>query len=241
MEPKRIDQIYKELDSQFLAITTRDFENLSDPIIFKQHVEILNWCSSVVLAKEFKRFIVDDNNRDVIRFLLLYFNNCKEAESLFPEKNYKISKNLMICGTVGVGKTLIMQVFSEYLRITRNPNAFQNVSVTQMINYYKIHNHLDKYTYNEDGVNCFEGNPLNICLNDVGLQTHQHFGADTKIFIQDFFFARNEIWSQTGKYAHITTNLSAGEIKEYFEDEHGRLADRFKTYNVVPLGGDSRR
>lgn len=193
------------------------------------------------MAKEFKKFVVDANNREILRFLLYYFNNNPNAETVFPDKDYKVNRNLMLCGSVGVGKTMLMQVFAEYLKKTGNPNSFVNLSVTQMINYYKINNHLDKYTYNEEGSKAFDGNPVNVCLNDVGLQTHLHFGTDTKVLVSDFFHARNELWAQSGKFAHITTNLTPSEIKQYFSDEHGRLVDRFKTYNVIHLKGESRR
>lgn len=193
------------------------------------------------MAKEFKKFVVDANNREILRFLLYYFNNNPNAETVFPDKDYKVNRNLMLCGSVGVGKTMIMQVFAEYLKKTGNPNLFVNLSVTQMINYYKINNHLDKYTYNEEGSKSFDGNPVNVCLNDVGLQTHLHFGTDTKVLVSDFFHARNELWAQSGKFAHITTNLTPTEIKQYFSDEYNRLIDRFKTYNVIHLKGESRR
>ena len=38
-----------------------------------------------------------------------------------------------------------------------------------------------------------------------------------------------------------TTNLSIEQLKEKYKDGFGRLIDRFKTYNVIPLGGESRR
>ncbi len=220
---------------------TKASVDLSDKTTFKHHAYLVKQCGDEILAKEFKEFMVDDDNIKVFHFLLYYFNNNKKAEEIFPDKNYKIHKNLMICGTVGAGKTLIMQAFAEYLKRTRNPNSFQNLSVTQMINYYKIHGHLDKYTYNETGAKEFDGKPYNVCLNDIGLQTHLHFGTDTKVLVNDFFHARNELWAQSGKFAHITTNLSATEVKKLFDDEHGRLADRFKTYNVINLKGESRR
>ena len=231
----------QRLNREWSETMTKPFDDLSDEEVFRQHAHVLCSCGTVLLAKQFKKFVVDDHNREIIRFLLYYFNNNKKAEEVFPEKGYKINRNILLCGTVGVGKTLLLQVFSEYLRKTNNPNAFFNLSVTQMINYYKIHNHLDKYTYNEEGSRSFDGNPLNVCLNDVGLQTHLHFGTDTKVLVSDFFHARNEVWAQQGKFAHITTNLSVKELKEYFKDEHGRLEDRFKTYNVIPLKGTSRR
>jgi DNA replication protein DnaC len=217
------------------------FDDLSEEAVFAQHARLIADCGKALLAKEFKAFTIDDNNRQILRFLAYYFNNSKLAEGVFPGKAYKIYKNLMICGAVGTGKTMLMQVFSEYLKKTGNPNFFHNLSVTQMINYYKKHNHLDRYTYNEEGSRGFDGNPVNVCLNDVGLQTHLHFGTDTKVLIQDFFHARAEIWSQRRKFAHITTNLSPSEIKKYFNDEYGRLNDRFKSYNVIPISGESRR
>ena len=220
---------------------TSNFDDLTNDEIYDQHAKLLVTCGSITLAKEFKNFLVDDYNKKILRFLLYYFNNCKLAEDVFPDKDYKIHKNIMFCGEVGVGKTLIMQAFSDYLGLTNNPNRFYNLSVTQMINYYKLNNHLDKYTYNEINTETFDGQPYNICLNDVGMQTHLHFGTDTKTIVTDFFHARNEIWCQQGKFAHITTNLAPSEIKDYFSDEHGRLIDRFKTYNVLHLRGESRR
>jgi len=191
------------------------------------------------MSKEFRTFEVDDYNRKVLKFLLLYFNQCKEAEEIFPEENYKIHKQNMLVGNVGVGKTMLMQIFSQYLRLTGNPNTFFNVSVTEMINYYKTFNHLDKYTFNElSNEKKFNGNPVNLCLNDLGLSTHLHFGVDTKILVDDFLYSRYELYLTHHKMAHLTTNLSVEELKRTFDY---RLTDRFKAYNVIDLGGESRR
>ncbi|MCC8154597.1 MAG: ATP-binding protein [Tannerellaceae bacterium] len=241
MEPRKLSLIIETIKKEYSEIMTNPFDDLSNEEVYHQHADLVCACGHLVLAKERKQFVVDKYNKDILRFLLYYFNNNPEAENVFPGKGHKLHKNLMVCGEVGVGKTLIMEIFAEYLKKTRNPNSFINISVTEMINYYKVHNHLDKYTYNENSTNKIEGAPLNVCLNDVGLQTHLHFGTDTKVLVADFFHARNEIWMQYGMYAHITTNLTATEIKEYFHDEHGRLEDRFKTYNVIHLKGKSRR
>ena len=216
-------------------------DDLSDDAVFQQHWNLLGMCANSCLRPQFKRYVLDDDNRDILRFLLYYFNNCKKAEDIFPDKGYKCSNNILLCGGVGVGKTLMMQMFGRYLELTNNPRAFNNLSVTQMINYYKLHNHIDRYTFNEEGSNKFEGNPFNICLNDIGLQTHQYFGTDTKVMICEFLYARNDIWQQQGKFAHITTNLTPKELKAYFDDGYGRIIDRFKSYNLIHLKGQSRR
>ena len=174
-------------------------------------------------------------------FLTYYFNGCLEAEKIFPDEDYKIHKNLLLIGEPGTGKTMLMQVFADYLRLTGNVNQFQNISATQLMNYYKINSHIDKFTFNELAhPERFEGDPFNVCLNDLGLQTENQrsYGTLLTQVTDEFLFARYEIYQQTGKRYHITSNLTVKDLKERFED---RLVDRFKSFNVIELRGSSRR
>lgn len=214
---------------------------LEIPEIYQAHARLLKMIANKVLSYQHRQFVIDDNNRDVLRFLLYYFNNCPLAEQIFPGRGYKLHKHILLQGNVGTGKTLLMEIFSEYLRYTENPNYFYNLSVTQMINYYTLHNNLDRYTFNEEDNRGFQCKPVNICLNDIGVQTTTFYGMDTKVLTDEFLHARNEIWSQFHLKAHVTTNLTIEQLKEKYKDGFGRLIDRFKTYNVIPLGGNSRR
>lgn len=211
------------------------------PEVYQAHARLLITIANKVLAYQHRQFVIDDNNRDVLRFLLYYFNDCPMAEEIFPGRGYKLHKHILLQGNVGTGKTLLMEIFSEYLRYTENPNYFHNLSVTQMINYYTLHNNLDRYTFNEEDNRGFQCKPVNICLNDIGVQTTTFYGMDTKVLTDEFLHARNEIWSQFHLKAHVTTNLTIEQLKEKYKDGFGRLIDRFKTYNVIPLGGNSRR
>ena len=215
---------------------------LDDEEIFNAHAKTVLWvANNVVLAHQRRKFVVDENNRDVLRFLLYYFNGCPLAEDVFPGRGYKLHKHIMLQGAVGTGKTLLMQIFSEYLRITENPRYFYNLSVTQMVNYYTLHNNLDRYTFNEEENKGFQCMPVNICLNDIGVQSTKFYGTDTETLTSEFLHARNEIWTQYHKMAHLTTNLTNEQLKQKYKDGFGRLLDRFKTYNVIPLAGESRR
>ena len=217
-------------------------QDLSIKDVFNAHAKTLLWvANNVVLAHQRRKFVVDDNNRDVIRFLLYYFNGCPLAEDVFPGRGYKLHKHIMLQGAVGTGKTALMQVFSEYLRITENPRYFHNLSVTQMVNYYTLHNNLDRYTFNEEENKGFKCEPVNICLNDIGVQSTRFYGTDTETLTNEFLHARNEIWMQYHKMAHLTTNLTNEQLRQKYKDSFGRLLDRFKTYNIIPLTGDSRR
>ena len=210
--------------------------------VFNAHFNTLLWVAdNIVLAHQRRKFILDDDNRDVLRFLLYYFNGCPLAEQVFPERGYKLHKHIMLQGAVGTGKTLLMQIFSEYLRITENHRFFHNLSVTQMVNYYTLHNNLDRYTFNEEENRGFQCMPVNICLNDIGVQSTKFFGTDTEMLTNEFLHARNEIWTSYHKMAHLTTNLTIEQLKKKYKDGFGRLLDRFKTYNIIPLAGTSRR
>lgn len=214
---------------------------LDDESVYNQHATLVVAIANKILLPQRRKFVVDEHNKQVLRFLLYYFNGSPLAEEVFPEAKYKLHKNLLIMGGVGTGKTLLMQVFSEYLHYTNNPRFFHCMSVTQMVNYYTINNNLDRYTYNEESSTGFKPKPFNICLNDIGVQSKTYFGMDTQLLTNEFLHARNEIWTQMGNTAHLTTNLTIKQLQEKFADGFGRLVDRFKTYNVITLTGTSRR
>lgn len=221
------------------------YPDLSDPAIYEMHSKLFMFiANNIVMASQHREFVIDDDNCLVIRFLLYYFNNCSLAEGVFPGRGYKLHKNIMLQGGLGVGKTMIMQCFSEYLKRINSPRFFHNLSVTQMVNYYTIHNNFDRYTFYEEDSKGFMPKPENVCLNDVGLNDDKVFyGMNTSVLTDDFLLARNDIWAGWDKFAHITTNLDEKALIARFTkgDRYGRLVDRFKTYNVIPISGKSRR
>ncbi len=216
--------------------------DLTNDEVYGQHANLVVWiANNVVLGHQHRKFVIDKDNKDIIRFLLYYFNNCPLAEDVFPGRGYKLHKHILLMGEVGTGKTLLMQIFSEYLKYIGGDRFFYNLSVTQMVNYYTLHNNLDRFTFNEEENKGFKSTPVNICLNDIGVQTTTFFGMDTTKLTDEFLHARNDIWVQNHKFAHLTTNLSVEQLKEVYKDGFGRLVDRFKTYNIIPLTGSSRR
>lgn len=213
---------------------------MTNPNEYHTHAGFIRQLGNDYMGREFREFEVDEHNSKVLSFLLYYFNGCRLAEKVFPNENYKVHKNLLLVGNSGTGKTMLMQIFSDYLRLTRNPNSFENLSVTQMMNYYKIKGHIDLYSYNEGQSKGFKPKPFNICLNDIGLETENQksYGTSLNSVIDEFLYARYEIYQQLNKKYHITSNLSVDEFDNRFGK---RLIDRFKSFNVIPLLGNSRR
>ena len=240
-EPGTIQQAYTHAMND-IRKERETYPDLTDEETYNKHANFVVWIAeNVVLAHQHRRFVIDDNNKDIIRFLLYYFNDCPLAEEVFPGRGYKLHKNILLMGNVGTGKTLLMQIFSEYLRYMHGRRFFYNLSVTQMVNYYTLHNNLDRYTFNEEENKGFKSTPVNICLNDIGVQTQTFFGMDTTKLTDEFLHARNDIWVQQNKFAHLTTNLDKAQLMKTYNDGFGRLIDRFKTYNVIELTGKSRR
>ena len=151
------EQIYNLVERHKKTIL-QDFEyDLTNPAEYYAHRDLVRQLGNDYTGREFREFEVDENNSKILSFLLYYFNGCRLAEKVFPDEDYKIHKN--------------MQIFADYLRLTRNPSQFENLSVTQMMNYYKMNGHIDLYSDNEGQSKGFKPAPFNICLNDIGLET----------------------------------------------------------------------
>lgn len=220
--------------------TTNHFD-LTDEAVYNFHANLLIACANSLLKHQNKKFVVDDTNRQILRFLLYYFNDCPLAEHVeIKGKTHKLGRPILLNGYVGAGKTLIMDAFALYLKYTKNQNAFISTSMSEVLNYYKVNGHLDEYMYRV-GKNSIDCNPRAICINDIGLQQQKYFGEDMQMIVNDLMFARYEIWTQTGICCHLTTNLSAKDMKQVFYDSNGRIIDRMKIYNVINLTGESRR
>lgn len=213
---------------------------MRNPNEYRAHADLIKELGNNYMGREFRKFEVDEQNAKILSFLLYYFNGCQYAEQVFPNEYYKVHKNLLLVGVPGTGKTMLMQIFADYLKLTNNPNTFENLSVTQMMNYYKLHGHIDMYTYNENKSKGFKPNPFNICLNDIGIETENQksYGTNLNSVIDEYLYARYEIYQNEFKKYHITSNLDAEEFKERFGK---RLVDRFKGFNIIPLLGNSRR
>lgn len=214
---------------------------------YNTHAAMIRDIGQSYMMREFSNFEIDEHNRNVLRFLLYYFNRCILAESVFPNENYKLNKNILLIGEPGTGKTMLMQIFADYLELTQNDLQFRNISMTQLMNYHKVYGHIDRYTYNEqktgrsDREYDYDGvRPFHVCLNDLGLATENQksFGTLLSQITDEFLFARYEIFQQYDKRYHITSNLGVKALKNRFEE---RLIDRFKSFNVIVLEGGSRR
>lgn len=204
------------------------------------HANIIKEIGNTLLRNENKEFIIDKDNSKVLKFLLYYFNNMIECEDVFPKENHSLKKNILLMGPPGTGKTLIMQIFSEYLKRRGSDLVFRNIGATELLNYHKMNGHINLFTYNFKDSKSFEGNPIHLCLNDLGISTENQksFGTNLNTIVDEFLYARYEIWINKGKRYHLTTNMDPEDFKSNYDS---RLVDRMKAFNILTLKGKSRR
>ena len=69
METNKLLQLHTKVQSRVVEAMTKGFEDLTNEEIYKQHANLLHHCGMARMAKEFKEFVVDDENREVLRLL----------------------------------------------------------------------------------------------------------------------------------------------------------------------------
>lgn len=186
--------------------------------------------------------IVDDDNREIIELLCLYFSNDSRFISKAEKKGIQkpcLSKGIMLAGPVGSGKTHLMKCFSN------NPAFPFRVEYAKPIaSAYeeKGQEAIRKYCWNNTidvSEKSFYAKVAGIAIDDLGNETSpkKFMGNETNV-ICDIIEARYENRC-LGVFFHATTNLNLEQQKKkYGERVDDRLA---QTMNGIVLSGKSRR
>jgi len=183
--------------------------------------------------------------KPVITALSLYFSNHPEFEKLdaseynqtgFP---FSLNKGIWLWGNPGVGKTLMMQMFSRNKRI-----CFQVVQCPKIVFGYVKHGdeHIQPYgkliSETEDALSFYQRNK-GICYNDLGVEPvpAKHYGTPINVLetiFLDTYENKVPFW-----HRHVTTNLTAIQLKETYGV---RFVDRVKqSFNIIEVNGNSLR
>lgn len=188
-------------------------------------------------------FIIDQDNENIVRLLCEYFAD--DAE--FEKKGFSLDKGLLLFGGVGVGKTHLLSVFRQNQKQSYLMAACQDVE--------------SSYAKNGDDKNPNSGEPgLSQYFVNRPLSVQNQWGQISQGFLFDDLGQENtntkyygterntmvEVLSQRYKNrlftgTHITTNLSAVQIKEVYGV---RVADRMREmFNLIsfPETAKSRR
>lgn len=180
-------------------------------------------------AKELEpNFKMDDHFKKLIQQLSLYFFQDGRFES---EGHGSLTKGICLAGNVGVGKTLLMNLFKV--------NAIKQmkvISTNKVSDYYQEHGIeclLNQFTDQDRSayVSCY-------CFDDLGAERIpiKHMGNEINV-LERIILDRYE--KKKHNLTHFTTNLDGKGI----EDLYGtRVRSRLKEMvNFFELGGVDRR
>lgn len=194
-----------------------------------------------------KPFVIDDDNRAIVKLVCQYFAGDPEFEQSqdLGGRNYSLTKGLCLMGNVGVGKSHLMAFFIQN----------QNQSYT-MANCRKIEGAWVEESSSKDkpgkGVierystafqtavnsNPFGHQALGVCFDDLGTETtpSKAYGEEKHV-LAEILMNRYES-GLPFNYTHITTNLSAHDV----EIKYGtRVRDRFREmFNLIQFGNEAK-
>ena len=95
---------------------TRRYAESSESI--RTQVEIFCEIGNILLRKQGRSFVIDDYNLDVIIYLISYVNSWEDSfrqtALTLTGEDQSLDLPILLCGDMGVGKTLLMQILSEF-------------------------------------------------------------------------------------------------------------------------------
>jgi len=164
--------------------------------------EIIKYSAEQLFSAFGRQLKVIPDNENVVKLLCLYFSDDKR----FEYKGYSLEKGILLAGGIGCGKTTLMRFFSQ-----NEKQRYMVRSVGYMAKKFAESGFESLNEYSEHAY----------CFDDLGTEKEiKHFGNETNI-MQEIIMQRYERKLMT----HITTNLIASDIKEFYGD---RAASRLR-------------
>ena len=196
-----------------------------------------------IAKNEFKfNYNFDENNKEVFRLLLYYFNGLEQFETMRKNEGYSLRKGIMLMGGVGTGKTTMMKIFKKYCsEDCLKHNHFTISNIRKVNEYFKETGNIKKYTYcYQNSIKNRDKTSRNFCFDDFGTENKivKHYGNDENPS-SSLLLDRYLLFTDYEIKTHLTTNLSPETIKKKYGEE---IASKMgELFNVIPLLGTDRR
>lgn len=173
-------------------------------------------------------FEISQELKPILNNLCLYF--------LGIQGGYSLDKGLYIKGDFGVGKSTLMKIFQKWLAVCWpfNGNGFTITSIEEVIEWYKKDGNLERFTFNREQDKFTDIH--HILINEFGKDVKDKiYGTEAMQIINHFMMIRYDIFQNSGKVTHITSNMLP------FSEEKA-LNDRYvEMFTVVQIEGKSYR
>lgn len=197
------------------------------------------------IAKESIPFIIDEASEPMFEVMLSYvlgdedvFLKTIDQYKLGIDKlSYSINKGIAIVGSYGVGKSVLMGLFSR-----NQQQSYKVINARYVAESYKDSGNIDQFVTDAPlaagDVVHFMQRSLGLCIDDIGAEDEKNNFGNKLNVIQDLIEKRYDK-KNFGKNFHMTTNLGGKELREFYGH---RVASRMhEMFNFFLYKGNDRR
>lgn len=187
----------------------QESEETQEQLNKRQHYsELLLWLQYIGREKYGPQFFFRKTDIPLILQLMYYFTNDEEKAK---EHDIDLTKGIMLSGPIGCGKTSLLELMKfiavpekKFLLTTSREISFEFIQD----GYEVIH----RYSKGIPGLHTRR----NIAFDDLGTEKNlKYFGNECNI-MAEILLSRYDLFIQNKYVSHITTNLSATELEEYY-------------------------
>lgn len=184
------------------------------------------------------KFVVNENNKRILRLLLLYFTGSKDFTAFATELGIiepSLNKGLMMVGGVGTGKSLLFDIFKKYTGQILRANSFRSYTSIAIIDDVNVNGVEYLELFNENF-----GYPITCYIDDIASKNEvvKHYGTEYNV-IEQLLSIRYNIFSRYKKLTHVSSNKYPNEFKGLYDI---RVIDRMKEmFNILELNCESFR
>ena len=180
------------------------------------------------------KFRIHESDHEVMYRLFTYF---LRSQPDADQVGIDLSKGILLSGPVGCGKTTIMMLMNTVPGPGRNfaMRTCRDITFEFAEEGYDV---ISKYSSRS-----YKGlKARTYCFDDLGSEhAIKHFGNQCNV-IGEILLSRYDHFRSGGMITHITTNLSATSIQEYYGDRiRSRLRETLNLIAFDPSTADKRR
>lgn len=185
-------------------------------------------------------FAEDETNDFAIKALCHYFTNSPAFAGMSPpDQKWSLEKGILLSGTVGTGKTTLMRLFAM-----NKKKVFHIMPCRKIASIFADKGHEILHQYDHPKIvppsrDTFFQEEIGICFDDLGTEgVKKSYGNQVNV-MEEVLLNRYDSGATPHTCTHITTNLTADEIEQYYGT---RVRSRMREmFNMITLNGNDRR
>ena len=191
--------------------------------------EVWQWLQQKGIDVYGKKFRLYEEDKSTIYLLLCWF---LQDEIAAPELNLDLQKGILLTGPIGCGKTALMNLM-RYATTEQNKfiiKSCRDISFEFIEDGFSV---IHKYSKGA----LYQYEPKVFCFDDLGTESSlKYYGNECNV-MAEVLLTRYDLFVSNNLITHVTTNLSASEIEQYYGN---RLRSRMREmFNLIAFDKES--